>query len=510
MELMIARLGDPEDLIEILPYYPPGANDPNDPNYDPEAPEDGSANPPWWEKPALPDKRPFFPWDAKKPPAVELLVPGDFDPGFAKPCPYAPPDIVIPPVNVLFPEIDIAELELPAGDHTIIARIYNELNEYTESTLPLPIIPPVIAPGVVTKGRRVIAERMSEIVASLALIASEVEYPFSQDTGNPDLFSLDTSDIPSGIHDLRANYSGSGSGSMLLTLRDFASRYRIPYFTVEDLIGEGRDLHPADRVRIKAKIQDILPIKGVDFWLKPIVEGGWGTPKVMLGSATESESEEGVFELDTSLSEATQGLENEEFQVGADLVLADSSIGHEVAGKSKPRKYPKPPVNRKWSSPNYKPRGGTDIDAIVLHHTAGPSAASTASRLCNPNSEVSAHYLIDRDDEGTIYQLVDDKYRANHAKGQLDGEPVNSRSIGIEIVNWGNGEEFTDAQYDSLNKLIPYLQEEYGIPDENIVAHRQVSIRGAPDPSQKFNWERVVPGGPSGTERKSGDRYYAP
>jgi|GEM_PF-2397536 len=508
-ELMIARFGDPEDLIGILPYYPPGANDPNDPNYDPEAPPDGSANPPWWVGPVLPEKLPFFPWDRVKPPAIELIDPGDCDPGFREP-PIGPPELLIPPVQVQFPLINISEHDLPAGDHAIIARIYNESNDYNEYTIPLPIAPPIRAPGVVTKGRQVTAERMSDIVASLDLIADGVEYPFTQDANNPNLFSLDTSNIPAGIHDLRANYSGGGSGILLLTLREFVSRYRIPYFFIEDLIGEGRGLHPADRVRIKAKVEDIVPVKGVDFWLKPIVEGGWGMPKVMLGSATESEEEEGVFELETSLAEATKDLPEEEFQVGADITKADDTVGEEVAGETKPREHPKPPVSRKWSSPNYKSREGTDIDAIVLHHTAGPSAASAASWMADPNSKVSAHYLIARDDEGTIYQLVDDEYRANHAKGQLDGEPVNSRSIGIEIVNWGNGEKFTDVQYDSLNKLIPYLQEEYDIPDENIVAHRQVSKRGAPDPARNFDWERVVPGGPSGAEREPGDRYDKP
>lgn len=144
-ELMIARFGNPEDLIPILPYYPPGANDPNDPNYDPEAPPDGSANPPWWEGPVLPDKLPFFPWDRVKPPAIDLFDPGDCDPGFREP-PIGPPELLIPPVQVRFPQIDISEHDLPAGDHTIIARIYNESNDYNERTLPLRIDVPIDVP----------------------------------------------------------------------------------------------------------------------------------------------------------------------------------------------------------------------------------------------------------------------------------------------------------------------------------------------------------------------------
>jgi N-acetylmuramoyl-L-alanine amidase len=233
----------------------------------------------------------------------------------------------------------------------------------------------------------------------------------------------------------------------------------------------------------------------------------------MLGSATESEEEEGVFELETSLSEATEGLEDEEFQVGADITKADDTVSEEVAGETKPREHPKPPVSREWTSTNYNSRKGTDIDAIVLHHTGGRTAASAASELTrkheDPKKDVSAHYVIDKD--GTIYQLVEDEYRAWHAGGNLDGQDCNNRSIGIEIVHEGDDDlEFTEAQYESLNKLIPYLKEEYDIPDENIVAHRQVSKLGKPDPAKLFDWERVVPGGPSGSERKPGDRYDKP
>ena len=51
--------------------------------------------------------------------------------------------------------------------------------------------------------------------------------------------------------------------------------------------------------------------------------------------------------------------------------------------------------------------------------------------------EVSCHYLIDSG--GTCYQLVDDNKRAWHAgksfwRGLRD---INSRSLGIELVNSG-------------------------------------------------------------------------
>ncbi|MBN1210102.1 MAG: N-acetylmuramoyl-L-alanine amidase, partial [Myxococcaceae bacterium] len=109
-----------------------------------------------------------------------------------------------------------------------------------------------------------------------------------------------------------------------------------------------------------------------------------------------------------------------------------------VEGPSKPDPKPgvfkKPPVVGA-PSPNFNERGGKDIDTIVLHHTASNNGKADLAHMRNPKSEVSAHYMIDRD--GTIYQLVNDSKRAWHAgKGELHGVPtdVNGRSIGIEIV----------------------------------------------------------------------------
>lgn len=159
--------------------------------------------------------------------------------------------------------------------------------------------------------------------------------------------------------------------------------------------------------------------------------------------------------------------------------------------------FPKPPVSNRFTADpgNYGSRGGTDIDAIMLHHTAGSTASGAASAL---NSRgLSAHYVIDKD--GTIYQMVGDEKRAYHAgAGSIrgDGRDVNDRSIGIEIVNLGNGsDKYTEAQYKALEKLLPYLTNEYDIPTKNIVGHSETGNpnrpASRPEPSRNFDWERV-------------------
>jgi len=163
----------------------------------------------------------------------------------------------------------------------------------------------------------------------------------------------------------------------------------------------------------------------------------------------------------------------------------------------KPTTFTKPPVTTA-TSPNQDSRGGKDIDTIVLHHTGTQNGKGDLSWMRNPKSKVSAHYMIDTD--GKIYQLVGDNKRAWHAgPSALHGVPtdVNSRSIGIEIVNKGDGKTaFTDAQYKSLTQLTGFLKQEYKVPMKNIVGHADVAVpKGRKDdPAPNFDWNRLRKG----------------
>ncbi|MFE8604697.1 peptidoglycan recognition protein family protein [Archangium violaceum] len=149
----------------------------------------------------------------------------------------------------------------------------------------------------------------------------------------------------------------------------------------------------------------------------------------------------------------------------------------------------------KWvPSANFSSRGGADIDAIVLHHTASNNEAGDLATLTKKGTDVSAHYLIGQD--GTIYHLVDDKMAAWHAGvSSLHGDKspsVNARSIGIEITNDGSGKTpFTEAQYKALEKLVPYLAKTYDVPMKNILGHKDVAPGRKVDPASNFNWDRI-------------------
>ncbi|MCY1036999.1 N-acetylmuramoyl-L-alanine amidase [Corallococcus sp. BB11-1] len=164
---------------------------------------------------------------------------------------------------------------------------------------------------------------------------------------------------------------------------------------------------------------------------------------------------------------------------------------------TQPGKFTKPEVIN-TPSPNSDSRNGTDIDAIILHHTGTNNGKGDLAWMRNPQSKVSANYMLDTD--GKIYQLVGDEKRSWHAgKSALHGVPtdMNARSIGIEIVNDGSGKTaFTEAQYKSLTQLVGYLKQEYKVPAGNILGHKDIAVpKGRKDdPAANFDWNRLRKG----------------
>lgn len=146
-------------------------------------------------------------------------------------------------------------------------------------------------------------------------------------------------------------------------------------------------------------------------------------------------------------------------------------------------------------SPNYGPRrDGLRPQFIVLHYTAMGIASEALMRLCDPAAEVSAHYLIDRD--GTCFQMVDEEMRAWHAgAGAWAGlEDINSRSIGIELVNTG-AEPFPWPQMRALEGLLPGIMARWGIGPEGVIGHSDMSPARKQDPGPRFDWRSLARAG---------------
>lgn len=93
-------------------------------------------------------------------------------------------------------------------------------------------------------------------------------------------------------------------------------------------------------------------------------------------------------------------------------------------------------------------------DTIIIHYTAGGSAASSADWLCNPEAKASAHLVIGK--EGELIQLLPFNKIAWHAgRSQWNARNgLNKYSIGIEIANAGPLEKRANGYFTSFGKAI--------------------------------------------------------
>lgn len=143
-------------------------------------------------------------------------------------------------------------------------------------------------------------------------------------------------------------------------------------------------------------------------------------------------------------------------------------------------------------SPNFGPRReGARPDILVLHYTAMETAQAAIDRLCDPQAEVSAHYVIS--ETGQVTRLVDEAQRAWHAGAGRWGNvaDVNSRSIGIELANVGDA-PFPEPQMAALEALMPGILDRWSIPPERVIGHSDMAPGRKCDPGRRFDWCRLA------------------
>lgn len=150
-------------------------------------------------------------------------------------------------------------------------------------------------------------------------------------------------------------------------------------------------------------------------------------------------------------------------------------------------------------SPNYDERKGGAPDMILLHYTGMQTGEAALERLCAPGSKVSAHYVVFED--GRIVQCVPEELRAWHAGlaswgGETD---INSRSIGIEVVNPGHEFGYRDfplRQVAAVISLCKSIVTRRGpIAPERVLAHSDVAPGRKQDPGERFPWPLLYESG---------------
>lgn len=132
-------------------------------------------------------------------------------------------------------------------------------------------------------------------------------------------------------------------------------------------------------------------------------------------------------------------------------------------------------------NPGFTKRCRKDTRFIVVHSTECglESALRTLSRgKVRRGRRVTlgghTHYLLAR--RGTIYRILDPKYRADHAGLSLwkGLENLSDHSLGIELEGF-HDVPFTAAQYRSLSWLLSVLRQRFGIASRDVLEHYRVA-----------------------------------
>ena len=150
-------------------------------------------------------------------------------------------------------------------------------------------------------------------------------------------------------------------------------------------------------------------------------------------------------------------------------------------------------------SPNFgQRREVARPDMIILHYTGMETGAAAEAWLCDPASEVSSHYLVHED--GRVVQMVREGDRAWHAgkSSWLGMSDINSRSVGIEIVNPGHAlgyRNFPKAQIGAVIALCRGIAMRHSIRPERVLAHSDVAPGRKIDPGERFPWRELAKAG---------------
>lgn len=112
--------------------------------------------------------------------------------------------------------------------------------------------------------------------------------------------------------------------------------------------------------------------------------------------------------------------------------------------------------------PNQYFEGAYNKKFIVLHHTAGGSAASSIAWWAKDPKPIATPYIIDRD--GSIYECFDPKHWAYHLGAGI--KSLEQQSIGIELANYGaltlkNGKYYNYVGAEMPKERVIELKEPY-------------------------------------------------
>lgn len=124
---------------------------------------------------------------------------------------------------------------------------------------------------------------------------------------------------------------------------------------------------------------------------------------------------------------------------------------------------------------------------IVVHHSANPMGSAeslTQQHNARGFKGLGYHFVISNGQGAPDGQIFvgyrwPDQLPGVHVAG-TKAEQYNRQTIGICLIGDGERREFTEAQVTRLAELVAALQNRLGIPDRNVVLHRDVAPTASP------------------------------
>ena len=145
------------------------------------------------------------------------------------------------------------------------------------------------------------------------------------------------------------------------------------------------------------------------------------------------------------------------------------------------RALPSPPVPD-WVDVQLIPVDGTSrtgeslsgVSDVIVHYVGNPgtSAQNNRNYFANRDSEVSAHFVVGL--EGEVIQCVPLGEKSSASNWR------NRDSISIEVCHPDEEGQFTEASYDALVRLTAWLCGEYGLTEEHVIRHYDVTGKQCP------------------------------
>ena len=136
-----------------------------------------------------------------------------------------------------------------------------------------------------------------------------------------------------------------------------------------------------------------------------------------------------------------------------------------------------------------------EVKKVVLHHTGSTDEKNNNkyvhNHFMNPDSETSAHVVIEEDGTRTIYASPD-QVTFHAGKSSWDGRTnVNDFGVGIEFQGDTNVKPLTSAQIRSFVEYFDQLAKKYNVSTQDIITHAMIAPGRKPDITES-QYKRIL------------------